>query len=353
VNERSRPNPVALGQPSPLSGALETIAAGLSLAIARPYLIIVPLLVDLATWLGVQVSAMSLIEPLRETMRDQGGRSGPEAAEQLAVIGERFRVNDVAAILTPSIFAGLPRDSLLNALVSVLASPVSDGVDRRHIGGTLTDGMFELWVPGEWWTVLGVMAALFAVATILIVLFRVPIARAVRKSGDQRSLLADTLLAWLRLIGVLGLAAVAAALVIGPFIIGSAVLLLLGLDVVGLLVVALVLFGGLASIYLLFVLDALFLERLGPIAAIERSASIVRANFGSTCRFALASLVLATGALQVWSQITHLAPGVVIAILGNALLGTGLSIASMMFFQDRAAALATAQPPPGRSRWRS
>lgn len=356
MTERSSPNPVATRPSTPLSGVLETIAAGLSLAIARPYLVILPLLIDLTTWLGLQISALALINPIGRTMEEQGGTNGPAAAEQLAEIGQRFRVNDLSAILTPSAFSGLPRDSLLNAMVSVIAAPLADGIDRTDMGDVWTDGIFSLWVPSEWWTVLGAMAAAFAVATVLIVLFRVPIARSVRERGEHRGIVAEAMMAWVRVLALLGMVALVAGLVIAPLLVVSAILLVLGLDVAALLTVALLLVGGLASIYTLFVLDAMFLERLGPIAAVARSVSIVRAHFGSTLRFALASLVLATGALQVWGTIADEAPGVVIALIGNAVLGTGLSIASMMFFQDRAAA--TALPasrrdvPAGRSRWR-
>lgn len=341
---------------TPLSGVLETIAAGLSLAIGRPYLLILPLLVDLLTWLGMQISAESLLDPLRRLMQQQGGENGPAAAEQIALISERFRVNDMMALFTPSIFAGLPRHSLLNGLVSFLAPPIAGGIDREDMFGPLSEGLFGIWEPAEWWMVLGVMAAAFAIATVLFVIHRVPIARSIREQdAAQRSFAVECFVAWVRLITILTLVAGLIAAVIAPALIGTAILLLLGLNIAGLLSVALFIFGGLAAIYTLFTLDAMFLRRIGPIASISHSFDVVRANFGPTTRFALASLVLATGSLQVWGVLTHHAPGVIIALIGNAVLGTGLSIASMMFFQDRSQALAgsvtSRTSRPGRPGW--
>ncbi len=300
-----------------------------------------PILIDLVTWLGFQISARSLLDPLRRFMLEQGGENGPAAAEQVALMSERFRVNDVVAVFTPSIFAGLPRASLLHAFVSFLAPPVARGVDRGDVVEGWREDLFSVWDPGKWWTVIALMLAAFAIATVLLVIYRVLIARAVREHGSaERHFVVECLLAWVRLVAILMLAAGAIVLLIAPVLLGTALLLILGLNIAGLLSVALFLFGGLASVFTLFVLDAMFLERIGPLASISRSFDVVRANFGPSTRFALASLVLATGALQVWSVITQNAPGVIIALIGNAVLGTGLSIASMMFFHDRSRALA-------------
>lgn len=355
MNQRASRKPTGGGS-SHLSGVLETIAAGLSLVIARPYLLVFPLVIDLVLWLGVQVSARSLFDPLRRLMLEQGGENGPLAAEQLAIISERFRVNDMAAWFTPSIFGGLPRDSLLNGIVSILAPPVARGVERDNLYESWRPGLFSLWNPEQWWTVIGAMVVVFAIATVLVVIYRVPIARSVRQSdGARQHVLLECLLAWTRLIAILLLTAGALAVLIAPALLGTAILLLMGLNIAGVVSVGLFVFGGLASMYTLFTLDAMFLERTGPLKSIARSFDVVRANFGSTTRFALASLVLATGSLQVWSVITQNAPGIIIALIGNAVLGTGLTTASMMFFQDRAAALAvtveTRDPRPTRPGW--
>lgn len=340
-----------------LSGVLETIAAGLSLVLARPYLALLPLVIDLVTWLGVQISAASLIGPLRRLMIDQGGANGPAAARELEGLADRLRVNDTVAALTPSIFGGLPRDSFANLLVSLIAPPLTQGIDRGEMYGSWGEGLSDVWEPASWWSVVGIAAVLFAVATILVVLFRVPIARALRSDEGTRSgFLRECTVAWTRLITLVFLFIGASLLVIGPLLISAGVLILLGIDLTALVALVLFTLGGLAAMYTLFVVDAMFIARTGPIASLKLSFAVVRANFGPTARFAIASLILATGALQIWATIVENAPGIFIALVGNAVLGTGLSIASMMFFQDRSQALtaAGARPVshPANPRWR-
>lgn len=339
-----------------ISGVLETIAAGLSLVIARPYLILLPIVIDLITWLGVQISATSLIDPLRRLMIDHGGANGPAAASELEGLSDRLRVNDTMAALTPSIFGGTPQDSFLNVLLAILAPTLTNGVDRTEMYGSWGEGLTDVWNPGSWLSIVGVALALFAAATILIVLFRVPIARALR--GDEASdsgFIRECAVAWARLMTLLVMFIAAAFLIFGPLLVGAGVLVLLGIDLTALIALALFMFGGLAAVYTIFVLDAMFIERLGPIASLKASVAVVKANFGPTTRFAIASIILATGALQIWSTIVQNTPGVFIALIGNAVLGTGLSIASMMFFQDRSRALVVSvtgrNAPPAKPRW--
>lgn len=339
-----------------VSGVLETIAAGLSLAIARPYLLIMPLLADLLLWLGIQISARSLLDSLRRLMLEQGGENGPAAAEQISLVSERFRVNDLLAFFIPSIFAGLPRDSLFHAFVSVLIPPIADGVDRDAVYAPWREGFFPLWEVATPWQVLGMMTVAFTISTMLVAIYRVPVARSVQEGGGTlRGLIGEFLLGWFRLVALLLLTGGVMAVTILPLLFGTAILLVLGLNIAGLLAVALLIVGGLVAIYTLFVLDAMFLERIGPLKSIARSFEVVRANFGSTMRFALASLVIATGAVQVWSVMTQHIPGLIIALIGNALLGTGLTIASMMFFHDRSRALEVSvpsrNPRPSRPAW--
>lgn len=337
MNNRPRRNIVTTKTSgSELSGVLETIAAGLSLVMARPYLVVLPIVIDLITWLGFQFSAISLIDPLRRLMIENGGANGPAASRELEELGERLRVNDMLAALTPSVFGGLPKDSFLNLLLAVIAPPVTRGIDRTEMYGSWGNGLTDVQDPGSWFAILGVATGFFALATFLIVLFRVPIARSVRGDDDRvPGFLRECIDAWARLV-MLGLLFVATAvLVVGPLLIGVGVLVLLGIDLTAMVAIALFIFGGMIALYTFFALDAMFIARLGPVASLRMSVTVVKRNMGATARFALATIIMATGALQVWSTIVQNTPGIFIALIGNAVLGTGLSIASMMFFHDR------------------
>jgi hypothetical protein len=324
-------------EPREVSGVLETLAAGISLVVSRPYLFILPLLVDLWTWLGVQIYPTALIEPLQEVMVEQGGRNGPAAAEELGRLGERLRINDTIATLTPSIFSGLPSDSFLNSLIGLLVSPLAEGVDRSTMYSSWGDGLGTQFDPAHWYNVLAIGLLLFAVATILLALFKAPLAHAVR-GGETSigSLVHDVLFGWFRIMGLVAIV-VAGMLVIGiPLLALAVVVALFGINFVALVSLALFVFGSIGALYTYFLLDAMFIYRVGPIRAAKMSYVVARFNFAQSWRFAGASLLIATGVLHVWSVLVENPPGIVVALIANAVLGTGLSIASMMFFHDRA-----------------
>lgn len=323
--------------PDDVSGVLETLAAGFSLVLSRPYLFVLPLVVDLWAWLGVQIYPTALIEPLQELMADQGGSNGPAAAEELGRVSENLRVNDAIASLTPSIFSGLSNETLLGSMLSVLAPALTSGVDRSKMYDDWGQGLGQDVTPANWWGVVGLGILLFVGATILIVLFKVPIANAVRGGGFTPSLfLRDVAFGWVRVIALLGIV-LAGILVIGiPVIIVAQLLTLIGINLIAVLSLAIFVFGSIGALYTFFLLDAMFIYRVGPIRATKMSYAVARLNFPQSWRFAAASLLIATGLLHVWGVIVEKPPGIVIALLVNAVLGTGLSIASMMFFHDRA-----------------
>lgn len=323
--------------PHEVSGVLETIAAGLSLLIARPWLILLPLAVDLITWLGLQVSARPLITSMQNLMIEQGGTNGPAAAEELGTIGEQMRVNDIMASLTPSIFSGLPNDTLLSGLLSVLIPAVTGGVDRSNIYSDWGEGLGRQIVPGSGLAVIGWSLLFFFIATFLLALFKAPVAQAVRGGATSFSTLGrDVAMGWFRILALVGIVIAALVVLFIPFLLAAFVVALLGINLVAVLSLAIFVFGSIGAIYLYFLLDAMFIYRVGPIRAARMSYAVARLNFAQAWRFAATSILIATGVLQVWNVLAQNPPGLVISLLLNAALGTGLSIASMMYFHDRA-----------------
>jgi len=316
---------------------LETLAAGFSLVIARPYLVLLPLVVDLWTWLGIQIYPTALIGSMQRFMIKQGGDSGATVAEDLGKVGERLRVNDAVASLTPSIFSGLPNDTFLGLLLGFLAPALTDGIDRSKMYADWGDGLGRSYQPGHWAGVIGIAILLFIVATFLLSLFKVPIAQAVRGGAmTPRRFLADVAIGWIRILALVAMALGVILLVGLPILIVLQVFVLVGINMVALLAIPLFVFGSIGALYAYFLLDAMFIYRVGPVRAAKMSYAVARINFAQSWRFAAASLLIATGVLQVWAVIIENPPGIIAAIVINAVLGTGLSIASMMFFHDRA-----------------
>lgn len=334
---------------TPQPTVLETIARAFSLLLAHPYLLILPLVADLATWLGIQFSAIPLTNALQRSMIEQGGENGPEAARQIADLGERFRVNDVATWLLPSIFGGLPRDSVLNALTLFLVPGLATGVDRAEFPGAWGEGLGRLRDPANGFAVIGIAMLMFGLATLLTVAFRVPIARAVRDdSSSFRTSMHDAFVGWIRLVMLILILGIVGMVAIVPILLVTAAFVLIGINLIGVLSIALFIVGGLAAMYSLFVFDAILVNRVGPIRGLVQSYAVVRANFGQTVRFAVVYLLIATGILRVWQTTVDQIPGIFLALAGNALVGTALTIASMTFFFDRLAGMPAGYDRPPR-----
>lgn len=332
--------------PQEVSGVLETIAAGLSLVLARPWLIAVPLIIDLVTWLGIQISAQPLISSMERLLLEQGGASGPQAAEEIARIGENMRVNDVLGSLIPSIFSGLPNDTLLASLLGVLVPAISQGVDRSNLYSAWSGGFGGDMLPGSAGAVIGWAILFFIAATFVLAIFKAPIAQAVRGGeSDLGRLVKDMLAGWFHILALIGLVIAGLAILFVPLLVAALVVALLGINLMALLSLAIFVFGTIGALYAYFLLDAMFIYRVGPIRAARMSYSVAKLNFAQAWRFAATCILIFSGLLQVWNLLIENPPGLIISLVLNAAIGTGLSVASMMFFHDRARLPRPALPP--------
>lgn len=341
-------------------GTLATIADGLSLVLARPWLIILPILLDLLLWLGVQISIAPFTTPFARLMREDGGTNGEEASRQLLSLGEKVHLNDALALFVPSIFSGLPRDNTLNWTLSTLFPPLTAGIDREQMYHTWGAGLFSTWIPPHWVAVLTIGLGFLLIASLLVIGFRLPIARSVRLASDieeRSSGLAEAPLAWVRLLGLLGLGLLVVLVILVPLVILALLTLLFGAAFILLVAFGLFGVGTMLAIYLYFALDIALLDRVGPIEAVKSSYRMVRGRFGECARFAIACALIQTGLLHVWRPLVESPPGIAIALIVNAFIGAGIVAATMLFVARRPYRIAPPPilpilvGPPGRQYW--
>ena len=319
-----------------LLGVNQTIANALSLVLVRPLLMLVPLLLDLGLWLAWQISPKPFTTWLSGEMMSNGGDDGPTVAKEVLSFGERARVNDLVAAMTPSMFGGIPKDSIVSLLLTLFTPGLTRGVDRANLFSDWESGLLSTLTPQNGFGVFFLAGILLVASTVFAVIFRVPQARTIREESMAfGEVVRDMFECWWRMGLLVALVIAVFAVVVVPIVLVLAVLYLVGINLVALLVLGLFVFGGLAAMYTYFSIDAIILNRAGPLQAISLSFAVVRENFGPTFRFVVVSLLIGTGILRVWDVLIENPPGIVIALVVNAFLGTGLSIASMMFFQDR------------------
>jgi hypothetical protein len=100
-----------------------------------------------------------------------------------------------------------------------------------------------------------------------------------------------------------------------------------------------------ASVHLFFAVDAIFVSRAGPLAAIQRSVVLVRRHLWPSVALILLTWLILAGMGRVWDTlVTSLQSpyGVALGILGNAYIASGLIAAGMIFYTQRTEPLSAA-----------
>lgn len=308
-----------------LTGVVDTLSAGYGVVNRRPWIVLIPVLLDLLLWFGPQLSVAPLVGQLLSRPDVQRG-FGPNDAQAFEATRQMIltAADDLNVLqMLSTTWGGVP--SIMPA-----------------VGG----GRGPFTFVTSWVTALGVILGLLLAGALLGCLYRSIIAQEVRDDGvTVRGLPGQVLRAWLRLTG-LALVLVAAGLLLGlpmaMLMVGAA---LVGRELVTFgvtLMMAVVLWTGL---YLFFAPDGIFVGRLGPLQAIRRSVAIVRSNFWAALRLVVLIEVILLGMGQVWLAIATRAPwGPALGIVGNAYIASGLVAASMLFYRERAGALPSGRP---------
>lgn len=313
----------------PLS-VIDALASGFELVLRHPWLLILPVLLDLFLWLGPQISAKPLFEqaiPLLEQA-------------------------------TTMISASLPSDSVADfqANTESLKSDLRDAGDTVNLVG-ITALFGEIatsfpsissiqppttdWARATWFTVsdpITFFALLFPfglIGFILTCLYLFPIARAVRHEVNPQTIIPQLVQTT---VGALGLT-VGVCVALGVLIVS----LMIGATLVGVInqgIGSFVILTGMlvivwASLYLTYTLPAIFVSGANPWQAILNSVSIFRFDLWSAMGLVILAYLIRAGFSIVWQFFADTLLGIVLIIIANALLGSGLIAATMLFYADR------------------
>jgi hypothetical protein len=94
--------------------------------------------------------------------------------------------------------------------------------------------------------------------------------------------------------------------------------------------------------FMFFVVDAAVVAQLGPLRAMRSSIQVVRQNLWSAFRFILLYLLITYGMLALWGQLGDNPLSVVVTIVGNAYIASGLLAGSMVYYRSRSQAIESA-----------
>ena len=90
-------------------------------------------------------------------------------------------------------------------------------------------------------------------------------------------------------------------------------------------------------------MDAIFVSRAGPLAAIQRSVVLVRRHLWPSVALILLTWLILAGMGRVWDVVASSLQspyGVALGIVGNAYIASGLIAAGMIFYVQRSEPIA-------------
>ncbi len=306
------------------TGVIDTLTAGYAAINRRPWVLLLPIGVDLVLWLGPQVSISPMVQPLlaglavwvrRATLR---GAASPDLQQQYDAFRQSL----------------MPLTDSTNALMLLGHGPLGlPGVATLlGVGGPFS--FVSGWVDG-----LLLLAGTFAGGMLLGGFFRGLIAQQVRDGRAEpiqvgRRVPRDVLRVVSLLLVLLG----AFALLGLPILLLVAAAAIVAPPVAVMAFVAAVVAALFIEVHLFFAVDAIFVSRVGPLAAIQRSVVVVRRWLASTLGLILLSWLILMGMDRVWELLANqlVEPyGVLLSVLGNAYIASGLVAASMIFYKER------------------
>ena len=314
-----REHDVARDKQRGVAGVIDTLSAGYAIVNRHPWVIAVPVLLDIFFWLGHHLSLAPLVQkmlvrmPVPVDVPAEMLQAYQDYRDGLARAGESFNLFS----LLVSHFPGIP--SLMST--------------KEGLGPTIA--------LADPWAALGLSLLLPMAGIWLASAYYVGIGNQVRGVTDEAGQLWRRVWrTWGRLLGFL-LMALGVLLLFGlPLLVLALVAAAINTAFLSIVASAVWLAALWAQFYLFFVLEAMVISDVGPIQAIRNSVAVVRFNLGSTLGLVVLIWVITLGMPLAWDALAQNTPGTVVGIIGNAYIATGLAAASMIYYRDRFAVLA-------------
>jgi len=291
------------------TGVVDSLSAGFGVVNGQPWVILIPILLDLFYLFGPRVSIAPVVSQLVTTpsfVRSFGAESPANAiafAEDMNLLG----------LLSPG---GLTLPTIVPAL----------GIAR---------GAFTMLDTVSLAVLIGVGALLLG--ALIGATYQTIIAQQTRDGElSPLDIPIHSIVAWARLIALAVMVVSAALLLTVPFGFIAAIARMAVPGLEGLVLAIVGTLALVAQLYLYFASDAILISRVGPIQAIRDSVAVVHAGVWSTLLLAILITVSLIGMALIWSALAAQASwGLALAIVGNAYIASGLVAAKMLFFQER------------------
>ncbi len=323
----------------PTIGIIESISTGFDAVLHQPWLMAIPLLLDLFLWLGPQILAGPLYDKIAPSIPALSAPVGADPDTQLAVqqvgqmVQDFFTKFNLLSWLSAGPFGvpslGSGADPAAKNVFGVAPQAWQVGDPGTYFLLVVSLGVAGLFVAGLFWS----MAS----------------NRILGSAFDLPNLFRNGVMLWINL--VIFMAALIGA-VVALMVPLALVMTLLGALSVGLASLAPAVALSLAMwvlFYVAFTIHGVALYRLPLRKSARLSALVGRVYFAPTMGLIGLSLAIYLGIGLIWDNFPIDSWLWLVAIAGHALVATGLFLASFVYYQNRSSILLdimkAAQPP--------
>lgn len=300
------------------TGVIDSLSAGFGVVNQQPWIVLVPVLLDLFFLFGPQVSVAPLVSRAvtSEAFARSFGTGGSADAVRAQAIAAAEEIN-LLALLSPG---GVSVPGIVPLL----------GIGRGPL--TFVDSAAAAF---------GIGLAALLLGALLGCVYRAFLAQLVRgQTIAPAALPREAVAAWGRVVLLALLLIAAMLLVVVPLAFVAALASLVAAGATAIMTAVVVTVTLIAQIYLFFAPDAIFVSRVGPIQAVRRSVSVVQSSVWSAVTLVVLITLIVVGMAQVWRVLAGQASwGLALGIVGNAYIASGLAAASMLFYRERMDAL--------------
>lgn len=297
-------------------GIIDTLGNGFALLSRRPYLVWLPVVLDLLLWSGFRVS---VIQPTRWLTSQIQWSTGPLAnfSGSLRDALVETELVQLVGALTPTLISELGVANVSE--LSILSQTI--------LGGE--SGLLAL--------ILGITAMVFLGVSYLTMIARLVIDRPAW--GFQ--FVADCVANSFRFVGVIVSVSAFLCLLFAPFVALGVGMHFIGVDITTALTVIGFMMLIWAVVFFFFSAHAITVDHASAVEAMRSSYGLVYRHLLSVLALLVIVLVIRIGtpmALQVFTETRWSVP---FAIIVNAYIATGLVAATMIYFRDRSRTLFT------------
>jgi len=298
-----------ISQPNRPPGILEHLSEGMSLVLAFPQLIAIPVLLDFYLLVGARISPQSMTNRLGDWFIGRDGANSTDVGDWVRALGD-WDMSRLLAFLMPSVIDGMKQSAIDRPFDRVSWVPSMPAAIIAGIGllliGTL---IFTAYL------------VLLASRTEMIRTKPLPFARLILER-------------WAKVLAAAALLVVAIGGISAAMIVPGALLAAGGIStdtIVGLISLV----GFVVLVITMFVPESIVIDGSGPITAIRASLHVVFRFFWQSAAFFAVSMLISPGLLSIWEHIAGDPVGPGIAIILNAVMVTSLSLASLAFYRAR------------------